>query len=87
MANFSMASKMATKIRNPSTESETITLLLSDVLSVFNLKFKMHPLSVGVYNGLKQVFLWVYLIHIVYKNKRWAVKHAKLFYFIYFRPL
>ena len=87
MTNFSMASKMATKMRNPSTESETMTRLLLDVLNVLNLKPKMQPQSVCAYSGLKQVFPRVYSIFIVYKNKRWAVKHTKLFCFIYFRPL
>ena len=82
-----MASKMATKMRNPSTESETMTCLLLDILNVLNLKPKMQPKSVCAYGGLKQVFPRVYSIYIVYKNKRWAVKHAKLFCLIYFRPL
>ena len=56
MSNFSMASKMATKMRKPTTESETITILLSDVLIVMNLKPKMHPESVREYGGLKQIF-------------------------------
>ena len=43
MANFRMASKMATKMGNPATESETLTRLLSDVQNVLNLKPKMHP--------------------------------------------
>ena len=87
MTNFSMASKMATKMRNPSTESEAMTHLLLDVLNALNLKPKMQPQSVCAYGGLKQVFPKVCLIDNVYKNKRWAVKHAKLFCFIYFRPL
>ena len=82
-----MASKMATKMRYPSTESKTMTCLLLDVLNVLNLKPKMQPQSVCAYRGLKQVFPRVYSIYIVYKNKRLAVKYAKLFCFIYFRPI
>ena len=87
MANFSMASKMATKKRNPTTESETIRLLLLDVLNVFHFKPNMVPQSDWVYNGLKQVFPRVYSINIVYKNKRWAVKHAIVVCIIYVRPI
>ena len=85
MANFSMASKMATKKRNPTTERENILLLLSDVLNVFHLKPKMLPQSVWVYNGLKQVFPTVYSIYIVYKYKRWAIKHAIVVLFYLFQ--
>ena len=63
MTNFSMASNMATKMRNPSTESETTTHLLLDVLNVLNLKPKMQPQSVCAYGGLKQVFPRVYSIY------------------------
>ena len=61
MTTFILASKMATKMRNPSTESETMTHLHLDVLNALNLKPKMQPQSVCAYGGLKQVFPRVYI--------------------------
>ena len=60
MTIFSMASKMATNMKNHSTKSETMTRLLLDVLNALNLKTKIQPQSVCAYGGLKQVFPRVY---------------------------